>query len=145
MTIGSLFDGAGTCPLAGVITGFTPVWASEIEPFPISVTKKRFPEMKHLGDVTKINGAEIARYAGLVVPRHQTQRRSRVQNVGQRNGSAVCPICVRGHQRNDIKRRRKPWITSYFPAHSAAGERKSPSQTASTSFRATTADASQAR
>lgn len=59
MTLGSLFDGAGTCPLAGVITGFTPVWASEIEPFPISVTKKRFPKMKHLGDVTKINGAEI--------------------------------------------------------------------------------------
>lgn len=60
MTLGSLFDGAGTCPLAGVITGFIPVWASEIESFPISVTKKRFPGMKHLGDVTKINGAEIA-------------------------------------------------------------------------------------
>ena len=60
MTLGSLFDGAGTCPLAGVITGFIPVWASEIEPFPISVTKARFPEMKHLGDVTKINGADIA-------------------------------------------------------------------------------------
>ena len=59
MTLGSLFDGAGTCPLAGVITGFIPVWASEIEPFPISVTKQRFPAMKHLGDVTKINGAEI--------------------------------------------------------------------------------------
>lgn len=43
MTLGSLFDGAGTCPLAGVITGFIPVWASEIEPFPVSVTKKRFP------------------------------------------------------------------------------------------------------
>ena len=36
-----------------------PVWASEIEPFPIKVTQKHFPNMKHLGDITQINGAEI--------------------------------------------------------------------------------------
>ena len=60
MTLGSLFDGSGTCPLAATLCGITPVWASEIEPYPIRVTKKNFPEMLHLGDITKINGAEIA-------------------------------------------------------------------------------------
>lgn len=59
MTLGSLFDGSGTCPLVATMCGITPVWASEIEPFPIAVTKAHFPEMKHLGDITKINGAEI--------------------------------------------------------------------------------------
>jgi len=57
--LGSLFDGAGGFPLAGVIAGITPVWASEIEPFPIRVTTKRFPGMKHLGSITEINGGEI--------------------------------------------------------------------------------------
>lgn len=59
MTLGSLFDGSGTCPLAAAMCGIKPVWASEIEPYPIRVTQKNFPEMKHLGDITKINGAEI--------------------------------------------------------------------------------------
>lgn len=59
MKLGSLFDGSGGFPLAGAMFGIEPVWASEIEPFPIKVTTKRFPNMKHLGDVTKINGAEI--------------------------------------------------------------------------------------
>ena len=59
MKLGCLFDGSGGFPLAGAIFGIEPVWASEIEPFPIRVTTARFPGMKHLGDVTKINGAEI--------------------------------------------------------------------------------------
>ena len=59
MTLGSLFDGSGTCPLAAAMCGITPVWASEIEPYPIRVTKKNFPSMRHLGDITKISGAEI--------------------------------------------------------------------------------------
>ncbi len=57
---GSLFDGIGGFPLAGVRQGFTPVWASEIEPFPIKVTEMRFPEMLHVGDITKLKGAELA-------------------------------------------------------------------------------------
>jgi len=57
--LGSLFDGIGTFPLSGTEYGIIPVWASEIEAFPIKVTKQHFPNMKHLGDVTKINGAEI--------------------------------------------------------------------------------------
>lgn len=59
ITLGSLFDGAGTFTFAAQQCGVKPVWASEIEPFPIKVTKKRFPGMKHLGDITKINGADI--------------------------------------------------------------------------------------
>ena len=59
MTLGSLFDGSGGFPLGAEISGITPVWASEIEPFPIRVTSKRFPDMKHLGDISKINGAAI--------------------------------------------------------------------------------------
>ena len=59
MTLGSLFDGIGGFPLAGVMCGIKPVWASEIEPFPLKVTAARFPDMKQLGSVTDINGAEI--------------------------------------------------------------------------------------
>lgn len=57
--LGSLFDGIGGFPLSAVMCGVEPVWASEIEPFPILTTYKRFPNMKHLGSVTEISGAEI--------------------------------------------------------------------------------------
>jgi DNA (cytosine-5)-methyltransferase 1 len=59
LTLGSLFDGSGGFPLGAILNGITPVWASEIEPFPIRVTTKRIPNMKHLGDISKINGGEI--------------------------------------------------------------------------------------
>lgn len=57
--LGSLFDGSGGFPLAGALFGIEPVWASEIEPFPIRVTKQRLPGMKHLGSVTDIHGDQI--------------------------------------------------------------------------------------
>lgn len=59
MTLGSLFDGSAGFPLGGLISGITPVWASEIEPFPVRVTTKRMPFMKHYGDVSVLNGAEL--------------------------------------------------------------------------------------
>lgn len=59
MKIGSLFDGSGGFPLAASMCGIEPVWASEIEPYPIAVTRSRFPNMKHLGSVTDIRGDEI--------------------------------------------------------------------------------------
>ncbi len=59
LTLGSLFDGIGGFPLAAVNNGIVPLWASEIEPFPIAVTSKHFPQMLHLGDITKLNGAEL--------------------------------------------------------------------------------------
>lgn len=43
-TMASLFDGIGGFPLAFSRAGCKPVWASEIEEFPIAVTKIRFPE-----------------------------------------------------------------------------------------------------
>ena len=59
LTLGSLFDGSGGFPLGGLISGITPVWASEIEPFPIRVTTKRLPQVKHYGDISKMNGADL--------------------------------------------------------------------------------------
>lgn len=59
MKLGSLFDGSGGFPLAGALCGITPVWASEVEPYPIAVTRSRFPSMRHLGDVSKVSGADI--------------------------------------------------------------------------------------
>lgn len=59
LTMGSLFDGSGTWPLAAVMNGLVPLWASEVEPFPIAVTSHHFPDMIHLGDISSINGANI--------------------------------------------------------------------------------------
>ena len=59
LRLGSLFDGIGVFPLAAVRCGIEPVWASEIEKAPISITKRHFPDMEHLGDVTKLDGREI--------------------------------------------------------------------------------------
>ena len=49
------FDGIGGFTLAGIRQGFIPVWTSEIEAFPIAVTKLRFPQMLHVGDITKLS------------------------------------------------------------------------------------------
>lgn len=59
LTLGSLFDGIGVFPLAASRHGITPVWASEIIPDAISITKRHFPEMVHLGDITKLDGGKI--------------------------------------------------------------------------------------
>ena len=59
LTLGSLFDGSGGFPLGGLLAGITPVWSSEIEPFPVRVTTKRFPHMKHYGDISVLDGAEL--------------------------------------------------------------------------------------
>ena len=59
LALGSLFDGSGGFPLGGLLCGITPVWASEIEPFPIRVTTKRLPFMKHYGDISQMDGGKI--------------------------------------------------------------------------------------
>ena len=59
LRLGSLFDGIGVFPLAAVRCGIEPVWASEIEKAPISITKRHFPDMAHLGDVTKLDGRDL--------------------------------------------------------------------------------------
>lgn len=55
LTLGSLFDGSGGFPLGGLLSGITPVWASEVEPFPIRVTTKRMPWLKHYGNVLELS------------------------------------------------------------------------------------------
>lgn len=59
LTLGSLFSGSGGFELAGILSGIKPLWNSEIEPFCIRVTTKRLPGVKHYGDVSKLNGAEL--------------------------------------------------------------------------------------
>ena len=59
MKMMSLFDGSGGFPLAASMCGIDPVYASEVEPYPIAVTRSRFPHMRHLGDVSKVNGADL--------------------------------------------------------------------------------------
>ncbi|MFQ9968237.1 MAG: DNA (cytosine-5-)-methyltransferase [Peptoniphilus sp.] len=59
LTLGSLFDGSGGFPLAAIFCGIKPIWSSEVEPFPIRVTEKNLPQVKHLGDIKDIDGSEI--------------------------------------------------------------------------------------
>lgn len=57
--LGSLFDGSGTMPLCAVMCGGRAVWASEVEPYPIAVTRTHLPHMKHLGSVKDVRGDKI--------------------------------------------------------------------------------------
>ena len=59
LKLASLFDGSGGFPLAAKLEGISPIWSSEIEPFPIRVTTKRLPEVKHYGNVAEIDGSEV--------------------------------------------------------------------------------------
>lgn len=59
LTLGSLFSGSGTFELGGMLAGIEPVWNSEIEPFPIMVTRRQLPQVKHYGDVSALNGAKL--------------------------------------------------------------------------------------
>ena len=55
LTLGSLFSGSGGFELAGILSGIEPAWNSEIEPYPVRVTTKRMPFVKHYGDVSSLN------------------------------------------------------------------------------------------
>ena len=59
LSLGSLFDGSGSFPFGGILAGIEPKWNSEIEPFPVLVTHKRLPQVKHYGDVSGISGADL--------------------------------------------------------------------------------------
>ena len=59
LTLGSLFSGSGAFELAGLLAGIQPIWSSEVAPFPIRVTTKRMPVVKHYGDISKLNGGEL--------------------------------------------------------------------------------------
>lgn len=59
ITLGSLFDGIGGFPLCAVLSGIEPIWAAEVDASCVALTKQRFPGMRHYGDVSKINGADL--------------------------------------------------------------------------------------
>lgn len=59
LTLGSLFDGIAGFPLAAAGVGIKTVWTSEIEPNCIEIAALHFPEAKQLGDITKLNGADL--------------------------------------------------------------------------------------
>ena len=59
LKLGSLFDGIGVFPLAASRCGIVPAWASEIARAPVSITRRHFPDMLHLGDITQIDGSKI--------------------------------------------------------------------------------------
>ena len=59
LTLGSLFDGIGGFPYAASFYGIRTLWASEIIPECVSVTRKHFPDMEHVGDITKIHGGKL--------------------------------------------------------------------------------------
>lgn len=60
LTLGSLFDGIGGFCYAAQLTGrITPIWAAEIEPSCIDITRYRFRDVMHVGSVTDIKGDEI--------------------------------------------------------------------------------------
>jgi site-specific DNA-cytosine methylase len=59
LTLGSLFNGIGTWILSGEHAGIKTLWESEIDEFPEAVSHHHFPDVKQLGDVTKIDINEI--------------------------------------------------------------------------------------
>ena len=59
LTLGSLFSGSGGFEVAGILSGIEPIWNSEVLPFAKRVTTKRLPQVKHYGDISKLNGAEL--------------------------------------------------------------------------------------
>ena len=88
--MGSLFDGSGGFPLAATLCDIEPCWASEIEPFPIRVTTKRFPHMKHYGDISSISGSDLEP-VDLITGGSPCQDMS---VAGKRKGmSKECPKC----------------------------------------------------
>ena len=59
LTLGSLFSGSGGFEVAGILSGIEPIWNSEVLPFAKRVTTKRLPQVKHYGDISKLNGADL--------------------------------------------------------------------------------------
>lgn len=59
LTLGSLFSGSGGFELAGSLFGIEPIWESEVEPLPIRVTERNFPNCLKLGNIMAIHGWSI--------------------------------------------------------------------------------------
>lgn len=82
MKFGTFCSGIGAPEQAWLPLGWTPVFVSEIEPFPCAVLSHHMPSVPNLGDMTKVNGDDL----GLA------QRRERVfvvASLGDGNDSAA--------------------------------------------------------
>ena len=107
-TLGSLFDGIGGFPLAALQFGIVPLWASEIEKFPIEVTKIRFPNMLHVGDITQLDGATLPPVdiiSGGSPCQDLSVAGARRGLAGERSGLFMEQIRVIREMRNEEKRR----------------------------------------
>lgn len=115
--LGSLFDGIGVFPLAASRCGIRPVWASEIEKAPISITKRHFPDMVHLGDITKVDGGKIP-------PVHIITFGSPCQNlslIGNRSGLAGAKSSLFYQAFRIIQEMRVAFLLSPYGLQAAAG------------------------
>ena len=114
LTMGSLFDGIGGFPLAAVRNGIIPVWASEIEAFPIQITKKHFPDMLHVGDITKLNGSELPPVdiicGGSPCQDLSTASPTRAGLAGARSGLFMEQIRIISEMREEDKKRGRTGI-----------------------------------
>lgn len=106
LTLGSLFDGAGTTQLAAKLCGIEPIWSSEIEKFPIAVSSKRFPKTQLLGDIRDIDGAKIPP-VDIIVGGSPCQDLSsagkRAGLKGEKSSLFMEQICVIKEMRNETK------------------------------------------
>jgi len=59
LTQGSHFDGISAFPLAASRYGIKTIWATEIEAFPVAVSKHHFPDVRHYGDITQVSGYDL--------------------------------------------------------------------------------------
>lgn len=101
----------GVFPLAARRHGIVPVWASEIVKAPISITRRHFPGMEHLGDITKLDGGKIP-------PVHVLTFGSPCQNlsqIGNRTGLAGVKSSLFFHAIRIIKEMRDA-TDGQFPA-----------------------------
>ena len=101
LRLGSLFDGIGVFPLAASHCGIVPVWASEIAKAPVSITKRHFPDMLHLGDITQIDGGKIPP-VDIVTFGSPCQNLSQ---IGNRTGLAgsKSEMCIRDRNRPSLQ------------------------------------------
>ena len=61
LTVGSLFSGIGGLDLGLERAGMRVIWQSEIDPYATRVLAKHWPEVPNLGDITRIDWADIVR------------------------------------------------------------------------------------
>ena len=116
ITMGNFFSGSGTWELAAKMCGIDVLFESEIEPFPVELEAKRFPEAIQLGDIANVNGAEIPP-VDILTNSSPCQDLSvagkRAGLDGERSGLFLEVIRITKEMRN-ADRLRSGWATEYI-------------------------------